>query len=373
MKTDKSKSILEIFSAVSDPRDPYRTRHELSSILFISLCTLLSHGEDYTDMAEFAQQRYDWLKEKVDLSKGIPSHDTFNRVFRILEPGELESCLGKDGKSLLDHLEEKQLCLDGKKLRGASPKGLGAEGLYILNAWVGENRVCIGQEKVGHKSNEIKAIPHLLNKFDISGSVVTIDAIGCQREIAELIIDKEADYLLAVKGNQAGLLEEIEDSFRFQSAHTQTFEEKWVYAHGRDEQRSCQILSQVHMLNPQKAEPWKNLQTLVKVVANRQPKGKELSTETRYYISSEKEPSPRYYNALVRGHWGIENHLHWHLDMTFKEDASRASKDWGPQNLSALRKIALQRVAQMKDKLSLNKRRFRAALNLVYLENILGV
>lgn len=373
MKSVEPKSIIEIFSGVSDPRDPDRTRHQLSSILFIGLCTLLSHGEDYTDMAEFAEQRYDWLAKKVDLSKGIPSHDTFNRVFSILHPGELESCLGKDGRHLLDHLAEKQLCLDGKKLRGASPKSRGTDGLYILNAWVAENRVCIGQEKVGDKSNEITAIPKLLNKLDISGSVVTIDAIGCQREIAEVIIDKEANYLLAVKKNQAGLLEEIEDSFRFKGAYTQTFEEKWSYAHGRHEQRSCQILSQIHMLNPQKAEPWKNLQTLVKVVAKRQPKGKESSTEIRYYISSEKELAPRYYNALVRGHWGIENHLHWHLDMTFKEDASKAAKGWGPQNLSALRKIALQRVSYMKDKLSLPKRRFRAALNLVYLQNILSV
>ena len=372
MKKDTRESIVEIFSGVSDPRDPVRTRHQLSSLLFIGLCTLLSHGEDYTDMAEFAEQRYDWLSKKVDLSKGIPSHDTFNRVFNLLIPSELESCLGKDGRRLLDHLDEKQLCLDGKKLRGACPKSRGTDGLYILNAWVAENRVCIGQEKVEGKSNEITAIPKLIDKLDISGSVVTIDAIGCQREIAALIIDKEADYLLAVKGNQAGLLEEIEDSFRFQGAHIQTFEEKWVYAHGRDEQRTCQILPQVHMLNPEKALPWKNLQTLVKVVAKRQPKGKEMATETRYYIASEKGLPPRYFNTLARGHWGIENHLHWHLDVTFKEDASRASKGWGPQNLSALRKIALQRVAHMEDKLSLKKRRFRAALNLVYLENILG-
>jgi len=373
MQQDQRASIVEIFSGVSDPRDPNRTRHQLSSLLFIGLCTLLSHGEDYTDMAEFARQRYDWLSKKVDLSNGIPSHDTFNRVFNLLSPSELETCLGKDGRDLLDHIEEKQLCLDGKKLRGAWPKSRGTDGLYILNAWVAENRVCIAQEKVQGKSNEITAIPSLIKKLDISGSTVTIDAIGCQREIAQLIIDKEADYLLAVKGNQASLLEEIEDSFRFQGAHTQTFEEKWTYAHGRHEQRTCQILAQEHMLNPDKALPWKNLQTIVKVVAKRQPKGKKMTTETRYYISSEKESTPRYFNALVRGHWGIENHLHWHLDMTFKEDASSVSKGWGPQNLSALRKIALQRVAHMKDKLSLPKRRFRAALNLDYLENILAV
>ncbi|NQZ78771.1 MAG: ISAs1 family transposase [Ekhidna sp.] len=372
-----NSNILEIFSGVNDPRDPSKTLYPISSLLFIALCTLLSHGEDYVDMEEFAHQRRDWLSTKIDLSRGTPSHDTFNRVFSVLSHSELSSCLGKDGRQLLDHLDQKQLCLDGKKLKGAAPKARGNHGLYILNAWVAENRLCIGQEKVGDKSNEITAIPKLLNKLDIQGSVVSIDAIGTQHKIAELIVEKEADYLLAVKGNPAGLLEEIEDSFRFQRTDTETFEEEWVYAHGRAEQRTCEILPKEKMLNPAIAQKWEKLNTLVKVVAKRQPKGKEMSTETRYYISSEhcveQGLSPKYYNALVRGHWGIENHLHWQLDLNFREDAAKVKKGFGPQNLSALRKIALQRVSYMKDKRSLKKRRFRAALNLVYLENILNV
>jgi predicted transposase YbfD/YdcC len=374
MKPTNPKSILEIFDQVPDPRNPDLCRYPLSSLLFIALCTLLSNGEDYIDMAEFAKQRKDWLLTKVKLPTGkTPSHDTFNRLFLLLSPDSLASCLGEDGRHLLDHLEEKQLCFDGKKLRGASPGSKGNAGIYLLNAWVAENRLCIGQKRVEAKSNEITAIPLLLDELSIEGSTVTIDAIGCQTHIAKRIIEQEADYLLAVKGNQGNLLAEIEDCFRFESKKVQSFEEEWVYAHGRKEKRTCQILSVDQMLNPQIAQNWIGLNTLVKVVAKREPKGKESSIETRFYIASHKDGSARYFNALVRGHWGIENHLHWHLDVTFQEDRATVSQGFGPENMSALRKIALQRVRQMKDKKSLKKRRFAASLNLLYLEEILNV
>lgn len=376
MKDSSSKSIVEVFGSIEDPRSASHCSYPLPSLLFIALCTLLSKGEDYTDMAEYAKQRIDWLRQKVEMPEGcLPSHDTFNRLFQILNPSVLESCLGADGQHLLDHIEEKQLCLDGKKLRGASPGTRGTAGLYILNAWVAENHLSIGQKKVGDKSNEITAIPELLKELEITGSTVTIDAIGCQTKIADLIIDKGADYLLAVKGNQAGLLEEIEDTFRFKQAQAEVFDEEWNYAHGRNEQRSCHILPVEQMLNPEVALPWRELNVLVKVVAQRQPKGKELSTQTRYYIASAKDQpaKARYFNSLVRGHWGIENNLHWQLDMTFREDYATVKKGNGPQNLSALRKIALQRLANANDKLSMPKRRFRAALNLVYLEEILKI
>lgn len=374
MSAKTPKSIVEIFDQVPDPRNAELCTYPLSSLLFIALCTLLSNGEDYIDMEEFAKQRKDWISTKVDFpAHRTPSHDTFNRLFLILPPDALAKCLGDDGSHLLDHLEEKQLCFDGKKLRGASPGSKGSAGIHILNAWVAENRLCIGQKRVETKSNELTAIPALLNELFIEGSTVTIDAIGCQTHIAKLIIEKEADYLLAVKGNQGSLFEEIEDCFRFKSKETDSFEEKWVYSHGRKEQRTCQILSVDQMLNPEIAQNWVGLNTLVKVVAKREPKGKECSIETRFYIASHKDGSARYFNSLARGHWGIENHLHWHLDMTFQEDRATVSQGFGPENMSVLRKIALQRVRQMKDKKSLKKRRFAASLNLVYLEEILKV
>lgn len=372
MNSSSSKSIVEIFDQIPDPRAVDYCIYPLSSLLFIALCTLLSNGEDYIDMESFARERKDWLSTKVEMPcDRTPSHDTFNRLFSLLSPDALSSCLGADGRHLLDHLEEKQICFDGKKLRGAS-KAKGSAGIYILNGWVAENRLCIGQKRVDSKSNEITAIPALLEDLSIEGSTVTIDAMGCQTDIAQSIIDKQADYLLAVKGNQRHLFEEIEDCFRFNSKQAETFEEKWVYAHGRKEKRLCQILSVEQMLNPEIAQNWAGLHTLVKVVAQREPKGKNRSTETRFYISSHNEGSARYFNALVRGHWGIENHLHWHLDVTFQEDRSTVREGFGPENLSVMRKIALQRVRQMKDNKSLKKRRFTASLNVVYLEKILN-
>ena len=319
-------------------------------------------------MVEFGTQREEWLREFLGLPNGIPSHDTFNRVLQLIDPNALSTCLGQDGEFLLGHLDQKQLCFDGKKLKGTSPHSKGNQGLYILNAWVAENRVCIGEKKVGKKSNEIKAIPELLGELDITGSIVSIDAIGCQREIAEQIMDQEADYLLAVKKNQKELFEQIQDSFLLNAA--QIWDEQWEYDHGRYEKRTCEILPAQQMLLPELSDQWKGIRMLVKIEAYRETKGKK-STEIRYYISSSSSDNPRYYNHLVRGHWGIENQLHWHLDISFSEDASRARKGFAPQNLAILRKMALHRIAQMKDKLSMKKRRFRASLNNDYLLKVL--
>ena len=319
-------------------------------------------------MVEFGSQRAVWLTELLALPNGIPSHDTFNRVLQLIDPDALSACLGQDGEYLLGHLDQKQLCFDGKKLKGSSPRSKGNQGLYILNAWVAENRVCIGQKKVGEKSNEITAIPELLSELDISGSIVSIDAIGCQREIAEQIIDQEADYLLALKKNQKELLEQTQDSFLLNQAPN--WDEQWEYDHGRYENRRCEILPAREMLLPDLIEQWKGIQTLVKIEAYREIKGKK-SSEIRYYISSSNSDKPRYYNHLVRGHWGIENQLHWHLDISFSEDASRARKGFAPQNLAILRKMALHRIAQMKDRISIKKRRFRASLNNDYLLKVL--
>lgn len=321
-------------------------------------------------MVEFGRQRYDWLSEILELPHGIPSHDTFNRVLQLIDPKHLSECLDKDGSALLGSLAGKQLAIDGKKLKGVSPKSKGNSGLYILNAWVCENRLCVGQEKVEDKSNEITAIPTLLNQLEIEGSVVSIDAIGCQTSIADHLIEQGAEYLLAVKKNQKELFEQVEDSFLLNPSDTQDMQ--WEYQRARFEQRKCQILPAQQMLLPEMADQWRGIKTLVKIQAQRQINDK-TSLETRYYISSEENQPSRYFNHITRGHWGIENQLHWHLDITFKEDASRARSGFAPQNLSILRKIALHRIAQMKDKLSLKKRRYRASLNNEYLLMLIQV
>lgn len=320
-------------------------------------------------MVTFAEEREEWLRTKVELANGIPSHDTFNRVLQVIDPEQLSKALGADGRALLEHVEGQLINLDGKKLRGVSPHSKGTGGLYILSAWVSESRLCIGQKKVGDKSNEITAIPELLRELEIKGSTVSIDAIGCQREIARQIVEKEADYLLAVKGNQADLLEEISESF--QHSRAEQTNEEWEYDHGRFENRSCSILTATEVLSPDLRQTWPSVKTLVKVEALRQIKGIK-STQTRFYISSDAK-SAHEYNQMARGHWSIENQLHWHLDITFKEDANRSRTGNAPQNLNILRKMALHRVTKDDSKLSKKKRRFKASMNLDYLDKILNL
>jgi predicted transposase YbfD/YdcC len=364
------KSLQDLFGGVADPRVTNRCRHKLSDILFIALSTLLCNGEDFEDMVEFAHQRYDWLTTLLELPGGIPSHDTFNRVLQRIDPKALQTCLSQDGQRLLETLNEKQISLDGKKIKGVSPGSKGNNGFYILSAWVSENSLCVGQTKVGDKSNEITAIPQLLDTLDIQEATISIDAIGCQKAIAAQIVDKQAEYFLALKKNQKQAFQHVEDSFRF--GHDSVCHQEWEYDHGRYETRTCTV---VKLTNPQEDEvfvQWKDLRHLVRIQASRQTK-QGISYETRYYLSNAQLTNAAYFNKLGRGHWGIENQLHWHLDVTFNEDASRARSQNAPENLNILRKIALQRITQMKDKLSKKKRRYRASLNNDYLKELLHI
>ena len=361
-------SIDKIFSRVEDPRVESRCLHLLKDILFIAFCTLLSNGEDFEDMVEFGEQRMEWLKEFIELPNGIPSHDTFNRVLQRIDPQQLGVCLSEDGKHLIESVKGKLVNFDGKKLKGVSPKSRGNQGLFILSAWVGENQLCIGQEKVEDKSNEITAIPDLIDLLDLESSTVSIDAIGCQTEIAEKIIDAKANYLLAVKQNQGNLYEEVCDEYVWKSS--KAFNETWEYGHGRYEIRQCQIVSASEFLSPELLSKWKGIKTLVKIVAERTV-GEITNSQSRFYISSEEKDAD-FYNAAVRGHWSIENHLHWHLDVTFNEDNNRSRTGNAPLNLNILRKMALHRISKMDDNLSLKKRRFRASMNAEYLRKVVG-
>lgn len=362
-------SITRIFSRVDDPRVELRCLHRLKDILFIAFCTLLSNGEDFEDMVEFGKQRQSWLEGVLDLPNGIPSHDTFNRVLQIVDTEQLLSAMGEDAQALVDDVKGQLISFDGKKMKGVSPKSRGNKGFFILSAWVGENRICLGQKKVEGKSNEITAIPELIDSIEIGGSTVSIDAIGCQVGIAEKIVDAKADYLLALKGNQGNLFEQVNDDFIWQTAGE--FNETWEYDHGRYETRFCQTVPAKEVLTPDSLEKWKGIKTIVKIVAQRTENGVTVS-QSRFYISSD-ERDAAFYNAAVRGHWSIENHLHWHLDVTFNEDANRSRTGNAPQNLNVLRKMALHRISNMNDKLSLKKRRFRASMNVEYLRKVIGV
>jgi predicted transposase YbfD/YdcC len=337
-------------------------------VKYLSSYTYLSNGEDFVDMVLFGKTHKTFLQEYILLANGIPSEDTFERVFSAVEPDVLRVCLNDYGKDVVGLLSEKQICLDGKKLKGVSPTTRGNRGLHILNAWVAENRICIGQKRVEDKSNEITAIPALIEQIDVKDAVVSIDAIGCQRDIAEQIVKKEGHYLLALKTNQRELYDDVECGFK--ACKPISMSETWEYDHGRYETRKCSILSSEEVLLPENQSQWCGLKTIIKVEAMRMIKGKETS-ETRFYISDEQGKSTEYYNALVRGHWSIENQLHWHLDVTFKEDDSRARKGNAPENLSTFRKLALQIIAAQNDKLSLKKRRVRAAYDQEYMKKLL--
>ncbi len=362
------KTYQDIFCEVPDPRVQGRCLHKLSDVLFIAICTLISNGEDCHDMVSFALEREDWLRNLIALPNGIPSHDTFYRVLQMVDPEDLGAIMENEGTSFFDAYKDKLISIDGKKLRGVSPKERGNKGLYILSAWVSENGLCIGQEKVADKSNEITAIPQLLDKLEISGSIVSIDAIGCQVSIADKIKSKEADYLLSVKGNQKELHEEVKESFAY--IPSSDHDEQWDYGHGRYETRSCTQLCAQESLSPNLLEKWPTARTLICVTAKRR-EGDTTSTSSRYYISSMTSCTSMRFNAMIRQHWGIENKLHWHLDVTFREDQSRIRTQNAPLNMNILRKIALQKIKNMTDKSSLKKRRFRASLNVKYLQSVL--
>ena len=363
------KKLLNYFSEVEDPRVTGRCLHLLSDILMTSLLTYLSGGTDYQDMYLFAQERGAEFEDLLQFPNGVPSVDTFERVFKKLKSDSLESCLITYGKAMLEGLREKQIVLDGKKLKGASPTSKGNSGLYILNAWVSENRLCVGQKKVEEKSNEITAIPQVLESLDIEDAVVSIDAIGTQTRIAEQIIEQGGHYFLSVKGNQQGLLEDLKHAFKVNKGIR--FIDEPTSDHGRIENRQCSILPASEFLLEENLSAWKKVSTIIKIDASREIKG-ILEQKTRYYISDETLSSPSYFLTLSRGHWGIENQLHWHLDVTFKEDASRAREGNAPLNLSTLRKFALQLLSNQKDKLSLKKRQYKAALDVNYLKKIIN-
>ena len=362
-----NQSIRDYFLQVEDFRQPGKCAYQLADLLLVGLCTYLSNGQDYADMVLFAKTHAQHLPDLLALPRA-PSHDTFNRVFQLLDPTVLRQLLTDHGRGLLDTLAQKQICLDGKKLRGASPRSTGNAGLYVVNAWVSENRLCVGQARVEAKSNEITALPTLLAQLDLTEAVVTTDAMGCQTAIARQIRKQQGHYLLALKRNQGQLWEEVHCAFQANAAVAVA--EKWEYARDRLEQRQCWQLA-ADCLDDSFVQAWPGLQTLVKVEASRTIGG-ETQREVRYYLSDEKETNTLYFSKLARGHWGIENHLHWHLDVTLKEDACRVRKGHGPENLATLRKLTLHLLTQQRDGLSLQKRRVRAAYDIQYLRQLLA-
>jgi len=363
----------DYFSDLTDPRVERCKKHSLSDILMLTLCAVLGGAEDFEQVANYGSSKQEFLRTFLSLPNGIPSHDTLNRVFSRLDPKELGATLARYGKELMDIVESKQICIDGKKMRGANPGTRGVGGLWVVSAWAADQRLVLGQEKVSAKSNEKTAIPELLEVLDLEGAVVTIDAIGCQQSIAEQIIAKEGDYVLAVKGNSKKLCKQVTTCVTEELKASLPSHRQLDADHGRFEQRDCYVLSDLALID--EAKQWTGAKSIVIIEAQRNIKGQEqVEKQTRFYLSSLCE-TPENFNHIIRSHWSIENHLHWMLDVVFKEDQSRLRKGNAPENMNTIRKTALQMLTRMKDpkslKLSIKNRSKRAGWDDEYLLQIL--
>lgn len=360
----KIEKLAEQLQQVKDPRRQWgHKRHRLEDILVVGLCTIVCGGEDFTDMESFGRERKEWLGSFLKLPNGIPDSDTFRRVFEKVDPQELSNILGE---WLEVHREERGVVsVDGKTMRGSV--GDGHKAYHVVSAFVRENRITLGEIKTEEKSNEITAVPELLEMLDLEGSIVTADAMSCQRAIASKITEKEADYVLGLKSNQPALLEDVAlffKEFTEECSHTQTLEK----GHGRVEKREYALSSDLDWL-AQKTD-WENLNAIGAVKSTVTENG-ETRMETRYFITS--LTAVETFAHAVRAHWGIENQLHWCLDVIFREDASRARRDNSPLNLNVMRKTALPLLSSADfGRVGLRKKMFRAAMSIPALEYILS-
>jgi predicted transposase YbfD/YdcC len=336
---------LSHFSVLPDPRIDHTKKHNLVDIVFIAICTIICGGETYIDMEVFGKAKIGWLSKYLELPNGIPSHDTFRRVISLIDPQSFADCFMAWTRAIHVATKGEVIALDGKTLCHTFDTVTGQGALHVVSAWATKAGLALGQVRVDSRSNEITAIPKLLDMLDISGCIVTMDAMGCQTEIAQQIIDKGGDYLLCLKSNQISLHEEVK--YFFDEAFDAGFEdlecryfESVEKDHGRIEIRKCWMVTDIAIdWLAETGHRWPGLASIGAIRAERKI-GKNVSAETRYFISSLSDSAEEFAGA-ARSHWGIENSLHWILDVTLREDASRIRRNFAPENLAILRKIAL--------------------------------
>lgn len=347
------------FTTVRDFRVNGRCLHELTDILLIILLGILADCHDFSEIKDYAKDKEAFLRTEIGLllHSGIPSKDTLSRVVRFLHPAELEKSLRSACQEILKSVAQKHIRIDGKEMRGTIPYGKKHATVQVVSAWLSEESISFGQLQVAAKSNEITAIPRLLDELDCEGSVITIDAMGCQKAIVEKIVEKKADYLIALKGNQGDFCQQISEHVEKNKTQLPSYKQR-NKDHSRGERRVIYVAEKPSWLDTE--SDWKNLNTLVLVEYTRITNDKE-TVHRRLYISSLTGKSPEYYAHLIRGHWGIENGLHWHLDLTFREDNSRVRKDHGPLNLNIFRKFSLFLLTHEPSKISLKRKRKKAA------------
>lgn len=376
MKIEEQTSLVRHFAGLSDPRGRPNREHKFIDILVIAICAAICGADDWVSVEQFGCAKQTWFESFLELPSGIPSHDTFWRVFRHLDAELFQESFMQWIASVQELTQGEVIAVDGKQLRRSHDASAGKAAIHMVSAWATQNGLVLGQRKVDEKSNEITAIPDLLAKLEISGCIVTIDAMGCQTKIAETIVEKGADYVLALKGNHSQLHEDViflfedlaQSGFKvFPFDHAKTVDKD----HGRIEVRQAWSIAQPNLIeNLRTALQWPNLTTLVKVQSERYLDGKH-SLETRYYISSLKTTAAAILD-ITRTHWAIENALHWVLDLAFREDESRVRKDNGAQNFAVLRHIALSLLKQDTTlKVGIKNKRLRAGWDHDYLLSVL--
>lgn len=371
-------TIQEHFAVVEDPRVDYLLEYPLTEILVIAICGVICGADDWVAIADWGTAKQDWLQRFLVLENGVPSHYTFRRLFQCLDPEQFQTGFISWTQAIFERTEGEIIAIDGKQLRGSRDKQAGQQAICLVSAWAAENRMVLGQCKTAKKSNEITAIPELLHLLDVNGCIVTIDAAGCQKENAALIVEQGGDYLLSVKGNQGHLYDDIE--FLFDCAQQCDFRgidsdytRSVSQGHGRIETRECWLIddpAQVAFIRD--SQGWVNLQSILMIRSTRHI-GEKVETSIRYFISSLLADAAEFLH-IKRTHWAIENELHWTLDLAFREDQHQLRRGHGPANFAILRHIAVNLLKQEATaKCGIKNKRLRAGWDNDYLLKVLHV
>jgi predicted transposase YbfD/YdcC len=375
-----STSISEHCSPLTDPRVERCRVHPLAEIVTIALCGVLCGADDWVAIEAFGQEKEAWLRTFLALPGGIPSHDTFGRVFARLDPDEFRACFLAWVRAVVGEVGAQVVAVDGKTLRGSHDRAAGKAALHLVSAWATASGLVLGQVATDAKSNEITAIPHLLRLLALEGATVTIDAMGCQTAIAAQIVERGADYVLALKENQPGTLDRVQRAFADVPAAAGTSlpladltpTVTHDRAHGRAETRRCLAIDDPQYLayvDPERR--WPGLRSVVRIESTRRV-GDDVTTEDRYYLAS-LPADAAHLAGVIRSHWSIENRLHWVLDVAFREDLSRVRDGHAPENLAILRHFALNLLRQDRSvRGGIATKRLRAALNDAYLRSLLS-